>query len=377
MTQKIITSKDNYKELKEWFITNGCKRVMLVCGNSIEHQKSLYEFIKCIPELLQTEIKEFRDFKPNPLYENVLAGVESFRENNCDSIIAVGGGSALDVAKCIKAYSLLDGDGSNGEFLKHPVEENDIPFLAVPTTAGTGSEATRFAVIYLDGVKKSVAGDGILPGTVLLDSETLTSLPIYQKKSAMLDALCHAIESYWSVKSTDESKEYSRLAIKAIVEFKDAYLNNTVEGREKMLMAANNAGKAINITQTTAGHAMCYKITGLFGVAHGHATALCNRVLYPWMIENLDKCIDSRGREYLRKTLDEIGVLLGGKDAETGAEIFNALFNETELEVPAASEEQFAVLRDSVDPQRLSNFPVALNKDTIEKLYRKILLGEK
>ena len=79
------------------------------------------------------------------------------------------------------------------------------------------------------------------------------------------------------------------------------------------------AGKAINITQTTAGHAMCYKITSLFGCAHGHAAMLCDRILYPWMTENTDKCIDPRGEAYLKQILDEIGQALGCENAKTGA----------------------------------------------------------
>ena len=84
-----------------------------------------------------------------------------------------------------------------------------------------------------------------------MDSNALKTLPLYQKKATMCDALCHAIESFWSVNSTEESKKYSKDAIETIMKHMDGYLHNTDEGNAGMLIAANTAGKAINITQTT------------------------------------------------------------------------------------------------------------------------------
>ena len=192
----------------------------------------------------------------------------------------------------------------------------------------------------------------------------------------MCDAICHAIESFWSVNSTDESKEYSKEAIKGILDHMDGYLNNTDVGNTGMLMAAHQAGKAINITQTTAGHAMCYKITSLFGVAHGHAAMLCDRILYPWMIDNMVKCVDSRGLEYLKNTLDEIGIAMGGGDAQSGAEKLKKIFESLELDIPKATEEQYEELKNSVNPVRLKNHPVQLGINDIDKLYHFIIFPD-
>ena len=257
MEQRII---NRYSDLDEWL--DNVKKPFVV--GSLKRQENLRAH-------LPNNTVVFSDYQPNPLYENVQAGVKLFREEGCDAIIAVGGGSAMDVAKCIKLYGNLPGDGGNGGWLEAEYAEYNIPFLAMPTTAGTGSEATRYAVIYYDGKKQSVTSESFIPDTVLMDPNTLITLPLYQKKATMCDALCHAIESFWSVNSTDESKEYSRRAIELVIANMDGYLENTEEGRSYMLLAANTAGKAINITQTTAGHAMCYKIISLFGSAHGHA----------------------------------------------------------------------------------------------------------
>ena len=318
---------------------------------------------------------KFNDFQPNPLYESVVKGVEVYRNEGCGSIIAVGGGSAMDVAKCIKLYSNLPGDGANGAWLKEDIIPNGIPFLAIPTTAGTGSEATRYAVIYYEGAKQSVTSESFIPETVLMDPDVLKTLPMYQKKSTMCDALCHAIESFWSVNNTDESKEYSKAAIHGVIDNMDGYLNNTEDGRAGMLRAANIAGKAINITQTTAGHAMCYKITSLFKCAHGHAAILCDRILFPWMLKNTDKCIDPRGEIYLTNIFCEIAYALGVETPEQGAEKLQSIFKTLEFEIPTATPEQYEELKTSVNPVRLKNHPIQLTEETIDALYHEILRG--
>ena len=375
MEQRIITARDNYIEFDQWIQGNGCKKILMVCDGSIWYMDG---FNKHLEEVEKTgvEMIGFRDFQPNPLYESVVKGVELFNDEKCDGIMAVGGGSALDVAKCIKLYSNLPGDGADGAWLKAEIVPNSIPFIAMPTTAGTGSEATRYAVIYYNDAKQSVTSESFIPSTVLMDPNALKTLPLYQKKATMMDALCHAIESFWSVNSTEKSKEYSRAATQAVLKHMDGYLANTEEGNAGMLKAAHTAGQAINITQTTAGHAMCYKITSLFHSAHGHAAILCDRILFPWMAENTDKCTDPRGEEYLKATLDEIGRAMGCKDATEGAEKLRVIFDSLELEVPTATAEQFEILKNSVNPVRLKNHPIALDVDTIDSLYHNILNGE-
>ena len=374
MFQKIIESKNGYIELEEWFIASIRQgKLLLVHDDSLKFLGDFRNKLNEISETTGTQIICFNDFQPNPLYESVVKGVRIFRENDCSAIMAVGGGSAMDVAKCIKLYADLPGEGTNGSWLNANIVPNEIPFLAMPTTAGTGSEATRYAVIYYEGKKQSVTSESFIPKTVLMDSSALKTLPLYQKKATMCDALCHAIESFWSVNSTAESKEYSKEAIKGVLSNMEGYLNNTDNGNAGMLMAAHTAGKAINITQTTAGHAMCYKITSLFRTAHGHAAILCDRILYPWMINNVEKCSDPRGEEYLKSTLDEIGWALGRKDAVAGAEKLKEIFASLELFVPAVTIEQFEELKTSVNPVRLKNHPIALDENIIDELYHKIL----
>ena len=376
MEQTVITSKDNYRELENWLSAFSGGSVLAVHDDSLGFMPAFGARLKEIAKHSGVSLVYFNGFKPNPLYESVVRGVELFRRENCRAIMAVGGGSAIDVAKCIKLYCTMPGDGADGSWLKAEAVKNGIGLLAMPTTAGTGSEATRYAVIYYNNAKQSITSETFIPATVLMDPAALKTLPPYQRKATMMDAFCHAVESFWSVNSTDESKKYSSAAIRGVLENMDGYLANTDEGNAGMLLAANTAGKAINITQTTAGHAMCYKITGLFGCAHGHAAALCDRVLYAWMADNTANCRDPRGEAYLKSVLDEIARALGCDNAKSGARRFEEIFEGLRLDVPAANKEQLEILKNSVNPDRLKNHPVKLDADTIEILYRKILRGE-
>ena len=363
----IITPRDNYRSLDSWF--SGKIRVMVVCDESIHYMKALYDMLLKYKD----RVIFFSDFHPNPDYMSVVKGVTAFREGGCDAVMAVGGGSAIDVAKCIKLFETLPGTGEDGSWLNASYEVNNIDLLAMPTTAGTGSEATRYAVIYHNGVKQNITHQSIIPRTVLMDPSVLKTLPLYQKKATMCDALCHAIESFWSINSTEQSKLYSRAAIKGVLGSMDGYLSNTDKGNEGMLMAAYKAGQAINITQTTAGHAMSYKITSLFGCAHGHAVMLCDRILFDWMVRNTSKCCDPRGREYLEDTLDAIGAAMGCEDAAAGAAMLAGLFDKLELPVPLATPEQFAELCSGVNKARLKNNPVELDNNAVKDLYHMIL----
>lgn len=370
--QLILEAGDNYIELDKYLKRKQVKRCLLVSDASLNYLR-IAGYFDSLGERLGIDLVRFSDFQSNPRYESVAAGVELFRDRKCDTIIAVGGGSAIDVAKCIKLYSNMN-PGEN--YLKQKIVPNDVELLAVPTTAGTGSEATRYAVIYYNDEKQSITDESCIPAVVLMDVSALKTLPDYQRKSTMLDALCHAVEAFWSVNSTEESREYSRQAIQTVLAHWRSYLANEEEGNANMLRAAHLAGKAINLAQTTAGHAMCYKLTSLYGIAHGHAAALCVWKLWPFMLKHIDRCIDPRGEEYLRGIFAEIADAMGCGRPEEAVEAYQDLLSELALPVPEAKEGDFAVLRSSVNQVRLKNHPIRLDEETIDELYRSILGGQ-
>lgn len=368
-TQKIFYISDKYDAL-DAYLSKGLKTPLLVCGQSIRKLK-IGEYFANVEKRLGIKLTVFSDFCPNPSYDSVVKGVQVFKENNCDCVIAVGGGSAMDVAKCIKLFSTMEG---KQDYLEQTIVPNEIELIAIPTTAGTGSEATRYAVIYVKGEKFSVTDNSCIPSAVFMDASVLETLPEYQRKVTMLDALCHAIEAFWSVNSTEESKIYSKEAIQMIWLNKDLYLHNDTKGNENMLYASNLAGKAINITQTTAGHAMSYKLTTLYGIAHGHAVALCVSKLWPFMLKRTDKCIDLRGCDYLQTVFKELAETMGCESVEDSAEKFAKLVVELGLGTPVvANKSDYDILKKSVNITRLKNNPILLEEEDINGLYHEIL----
>lgn len=359
----------DYRELDQYFQTHNIGSIFLVCGESL-WTMPLGNYFATMESRLQIKTTVFSDFVPNPKYSSVVKGVELFAESKADAIVAVGGGSAMDVAKCVKLFAYMD---NRNDFLKQELIPNPIPFVAIPTTAGTGSEATKFSVIYQNGEKQSIADDSCIPHVVVFDPSVLRTLPLYQRKVTMLDALCHGIESFWSVRSTSESKEYAQRAIQGILYYKEPYLNNEEHGNVKMLEAANLAGRAINISQTTAGHAMSYKLTSLYGIAHGNAVALCVEKLWFYMIRHMEQCIDPRGTQYLKQTFYQIAEAMGYKNINMACQKFSQMLEDLQLARPSICKEDFLVLKNSVNLTRLKNHPIRLEERVIDELYHEIL----
>lgn len=354
----------------------GCKKLFLVIDSS-------YPFlnIKDAIEALPVEEKmKFSDFTPNPLYEQVCNGIDLLKASKCDTILAVGGGSAIDVAKCIKLAVLAkEGNGAIIPPLVNTKVECDgfkLPFVAIPTTAGTGSESTHNAVMYYKGVKQTVTNDGVLPDYAILEPSVLKTLPLYQKKCTMMDALCQGIESWWSVNSTEESYEFSNKAIELIMANWRKYIfENDNEAAVNIMLGANYGGRAINITATTAAHAMSYKITSLYGLPHGHAVAICLPAVWKYMINHFDHCIDKRGANYLENIFNEISFALGYRSPFSAIEGFEEMMSSLELGKPMAGnrENELDELAKSVNPVRLKNNPIQIDQKTAKVLYNSIL----
>ena len=350
----------------------GCKKLFLVIDSS-------YPFlnIKNAIESLPVEEKvKFSDFTPNPLYEQVCCGIELLKLSKCDTILAVGGGSAIDVAKCIKLAVLAD-EGKKAIIpplvsYRLSIDGGKIPFIAIPTTAGTGSESTHNAVMYYEGAKQTVTNDGVLPDYAVLEPSVLKTLPVYQKKCTMMDALCQGVESWWSVNSTEESYDYSRLAVELIMANWQKYI---FEGDDKsaaqIMLAANYGGRAINITQTTAAHAFSYKITSLYKLPHGHAVAVCLPEIWDYMIGHMEKCIDCRGKEYLMSIFYDISKAMECETPKKAISKFRQMMNDMALNNPIArnSEEELSILSTSVNPVRLKNNPIAIDSNIARVLY--------
>lgn len=370
MTQKIINGIEHLQETLA-----GATKVFVVSDSSFQFLN-----IKDDIENMGKPHVMFSDFTPNPLYEQVCKGIDLFQITKCDCILAVGGGSAIDVAKCIK-LAVLAKEG-NAALIpplvsqRLPIDGSKIPFIAIPTTAGTGSESTHNAVMYYEGAKQTVTNDGILPDYAILEPSVLKTLPLYQKKCTMMDALCQGIESWWSVNSTEESYEYSRKTVELIMaNWREYIFENDDEAAAQIMLAANYGGRAINITQTTAAHAFSYKITSLYKLPHGHAVAVGFPVIWEYMLDNMDKCIDVRGQEYLSDIFNQIAQSMGCESPQKAILVFREMMCDMELQNPVAGDrdKELKVLSTSVNPVRLKNNPIELDAQSIAKLYDTII----
>ena len=360
MQQTLNGFENISKALKEV----GSKQYMLVCDTS-------FPFLP-IKDCFNPAVT-FDQFTPNPLYEQVCKGVELFNENKCDAIVAVGGGSTIDVAKCIKLYCKMD---ASRNYLEQECADSNVPLIAIPTTAGTGSESTRFAVIYFDGKKQSINHESIIPNYAILEPKLLKSLPLYQKKCTMLDALCQGIESLWSINSTDESMIFSKIAIQMIMDHWHGYIeHNNEEDAQYIMMAANYAGRAINITQTTAPHAMSYQLTSMYNLPHGHAVALCLPEVWMYMMEHHEMCVDPRGKDHLEFIFEWLGQIMECDSAYKGLMMFRSIMFALDMPHPKSGDRksELDVLTHSVNPIRLKNNPVKLDEEVIRNIYEKIL----
>lgn len=347
----------------------GSTKVLLVCDSSFPFLN-----IKEDIERMNVPYVVFDQFTPNPHYENVCKGVDLFQAAQCDTILAVGGGSSLDVAKCIKLYCKMD---KGKLYLEQEYKDTGIKLVAIPTTAGTGSESTRYAVIYYDGKKQSVTHESIIPDVAILEPKVLKTLPLYQKKCTLMDALCQGIESWWSVNSTEESKKLSKAAVETIMKWWHEYIfENTDASAEHIMYAANLAGQAICITQTTAPHAFSYKITSLYKLPHGHAVAVCLPEIFGYMLGNMDKCIDSRGEEYLADIFNQITQAMECETPIEAIALFCQMMAEMGLKNPVSvkREEDLEVLSTSVNPVRLKNNPVEIDSITAKTIYSSIVV---
>ena len=354
--------------LKE--VLEDSKKVFLVCDSSFP-----YLNIKNDIENIGVPHVVFSDYSSNPVYEDVCKGIDLFQITKCDTILAVGGGSSIDVAKCIKLYCQMS---RSKLYLEQDYKDTGIKLIAIPTTAGTGSESTRYAVIYYEGQKQSVTHDSIIPNVSILEPKVLKTLPLYQKKCTMLDALSQGIESWWSVNSTEESYEYSRKAIELIMANWRKYIfESDDEAAANIMLAANYGGRAINITQTTAAHAMSYKITSLYGLPHGHAVAVCLPEIWTYMVNHMDQCLDPRGSEYLKGIFLDISKAMGCENPKEAIGTFRQMMLELEMAHPTAEPghrtSDIELLSTSVNPVRLKNNPIELNEETIHSLYEVIV----
>ncbi len=349
--QKVLRGRDSMRRLDELTHKLNMEHPLIVGMEPVTGT-----LMKKSPWLLSSPV--FSAFHPNPDLSDTEAGAEVFRKEGCDGIISVGGGSSIDTAKAIKAR--LNTKTEEDIIRGNLSEEVACPHIAIPGTAGTGSEATQFAVAYVDGKKVSLNHPSLRPDGVVLDATLLDSLPMYHKKSCALDALAQGIESWWSKGSNDDSRIHAYLAVIGVLDNLKAYLQGDPHAADEMLDASFQSGKAIQITKTTAAHAMSYMLTRRLGLAHGHACMLTLPALWEMMQDNED----------MQPVLRDIAEKMRLGDPRMAPKLLKGILYDLEMAVPPMPEKELLdELAASVNTERLNNHPVAMTKEDVRKAY--------
>ena len=214
---------------------------------------------------------------PDPTFAHVTAGAEVLRAAGCTAIVAVGGGSSMDSAKIIACTRTSD-DSPDKWVGLNKVPDDVLPIYAIPTTSGTGSEATMGAVIKdpEEKLKHIIVGEDLLPQAVALDPDLLLGLPAPVTAATGIDALTHGIEAYICIWDRGTRKENGRLAIQGVFRWLERAVQHPedVEARQGMAVAAYHAGIAINQVGVGNVHAIAHQLGARYGIPHGQANAL-------------------------------------------------------------------------------------------------------
>jgi alcohol dehydrogenase len=350
---KLIKLLEDYQNVKIFLIHGKQSYIKSGAHKIISNILTSYNFI------------EFEKSSSIPNLEEAERGYQLFENNKCNLIMSIGGGSVIDTGKLIK-YKIISGQSAD-------IGYKTIPLIAIPTTAGSGSEATHFAVVYIDGIKQSIASNELLPDVAIVDSNLIFGQSKYQLAVSGMDAFAQGLESYWSINSTNESMEYSEKAIGLIWANLENAVNGDFKAYRKLAEGSFYAGKAINITKTSAPHALSYGFTSLLGIPHGHAVSL----FLPFFTQyhaslEAHNCVEKRGPKFVKEKINSIASFLNANIDQVDlviARFISSLGLEISFNQLNISSKRFHEIVKDVNIERLKNNPGIVNNDVFSKIY--------
>ena len=281
--QNIVAGKGTIKKLPEVAAKLGGKKAFIISG---PHLNKIGAVAACEALLAEAGIQAaaFTDCEANPSVETVDKATAQFKESGADFIVAYGGGSPMDVAKAVGVLAKYGGSVTEYEGA-HKVPGDIVPLIAIPTTAGTGSEVTAFSVItdHSRQYKLTVFSYKLLPAYAILDADLIITVPAHTAAACGMDALIHALEAYISTAASPFSDAMAEKAMELIGGNIRRYVANRtdIEAAQAMLVGSLFAGIAFSFARLGNVHAMSHPVSAHFNVAHGVA----NAILLPTIVD--------------------------------------------------------------------------------------------
>ena len=369
MFQCEFIGKNSLNNLKNLIKDLKIKKILIFCGKKSFLESGASELFKDL--LKKTENKFFYKSFNYTEYQDLILSSKLVREFQPDIIIAVGGGSVLDLAKLSNVFCTLNFDKIKIKKSAFEIKKKFSKLIAIPTTAGSGAEATRHTVLYIDKNKYSIESSFILPDYIILDPDLIITAPNDISASSGIDALSQAIESLMSKRSNNESVQHSIKSLEYSSMFLEKHINQkSLDTTHKMSLAALHAGKAINISKTTAPHAISYPFTSFFGVKHGQAVSftLCDCLNYNYTNLKFSKApfdLKSRFNTIFKifkvnSKLDLIGKL--------NSTIKNIGLSTDIKDFNVKKKDDINLILSNINQERLANNPVKIDVDFVKAM---------
>jgi len=285
MPKRIISGENALNESKAYLKSFG-KRVLIVTDKVMTDLGN----VKVLTGVLDSENIEhvlYNEINSEPTDTMIEKGIKLYKENQCDFLIGLGGGSPIDSTKAIGA--MITNEGKISDYMGREIEKELPPFAVIPTTAGTGSEATQFTIITdtKNDVKMLLKGANLLPNLAIVDPRFTMTAPAKITAATGLDALTHAIEAYTSRKAQPLSDSFAVSAVKRIFKYLPIAFDTPkdLKAREEMSIAALEAGIAFNNSSVTIVHGMSRPIGALFHVPHGLSNAMLLEACFTYVVD--------------------------------------------------------------------------------------------
>lgn len=364
-------------EQSENIIKSFGKKALIVSGKNVTKMGTVKIITDCL-EKWEIDYLIFNEITGEPTEVMIEAGVKAYKEGECDFCIAVGGGSPLDSGKAIVAMTKLEGEIS--DYMGQTMEGKFPPLVLIPTTAGTGSEATKFTVITdsKKDIKMLLKGEALLPDLAIIDAKFSLTAPKGVTAATGMDALTHAVEAYTSRKANPLTDTFALSSIKKIFRYLPLVYKNGEDkkAREEMAIAAYEAGVCINNSSVTIVHGMSRPIGALFHVPHGISNAMLIKECLSYVLDGSYERFGEIGRA--------IGAADESKSDKEASEAFLDKLSELckVCEIPTLKEygidkDEFnkfvdKMAQDAMNSGSPSNTIKEVSKDDLLKIYERL-----